>query len=134
MPAKRTAAPKDSSTAIRFIEADIGKEQFVSEAKNNFRKDYDVPRQWSGATWTTPQGCPEDERGGVHQFGVPPKGNANFACFQHLIHHLAPHGTADFVFDNGPAKAEFSNQSGEGDMRTIFQHRFCQTSYASIAA
>jgi hypothetical protein len=28
------------------------------------------------------------------QFGVPPKGNANFAWVQHFIHHLAPHGMA----------------------------------------
>ena len=26
------------------------------------------------------------------QFGVPPKGNANFAWVQHFIHHLAPQG------------------------------------------
>jgi type I restriction enzyme M protein len=28
------------------------------------------------------------------QFGVPPKGNANFAWVQHFIHHLAPQGMA----------------------------------------
>jgi type I restriction enzyme R subunit len=26
-----------------------------------------VPDQWSGATWTTRQGCPQGERGGAHQ-------------------------------------------------------------------
>ena len=59
-------------------------------------KDYDVRWQWSGATWTT-TGCPQDERGGVHQFGVLPKGNANFARVQHFIHHLAPHGMSGLV-------------------------------------
>ena len=48
------------------------------------------------------------------QFGVPPKGNANFAWVQHFIYHLAPHGMAGFVLANGSMS---SNQSGEGDMR-----------------
>ena len=48
------------------------------------------------------------------QFGVPPKGNANFAWVQHFIHHLAPHGMAGFVLANGSMS---SNQFGEGDIR-----------------
>jgi type I restriction enzyme M protein len=48
------------------------------------------------------------------QFGVPPKGNANFAWVQHFIHHLAPGGYAGFVLANGSMS---SNQSGEGDIR-----------------
>ena len=48
------------------------------------------------------------------QFGIPPKGNANFAWVQHFIHHLAPHGMARFVLANGSMS---SNQSGEGDIR-----------------
>ena len=48
------------------------------------------------------------------QFGVPPKGNANFAWVQHFIHDLAPHGMAGFVLANGSMS---SNQSGEGDIR-----------------
>jgi type I restriction-modification system DNA methylase subunit len=35
------------------------------------------------------------------QFGVPPKGNANFARLQHFIHHLAPQGMAGLVPTNG---------------------------------
>jgi len=46
--------------------------------------------------------------------GVPPVGNANFAWVQHIIHHLAPTGTAGFVLANGSMS---SNQSGEGDIR-----------------
>ncbi len=65
--------------------------QVVSEAKDNFRKDDDV--RW--------------------QFGVPPKGNANFAWVQHFIHHLTPQGMAGFSPANGSAAAGFSNQSGE---------------------
>ena len=48
------------------------------------------------------------------QYGVPPKGNANFAWVQHFIHHLAPQGMAGFVLANGSMS---SNQSGEGDIR-----------------
>ena len=48
------------------------------------------------------------------KFGPPPKGNANFAWVQHMIHHLAPHGIAGFVLANGSMS---SNQSGEGEIR-----------------
>ena len=48
------------------------------------------------------------------QYGTPPKGNANFAWVQHIIHHLAPGGTAGFVLANGSMS---SNQSGEGEIR-----------------
>jgi type I restriction enzyme M protein len=48
------------------------------------------------------------------QYGVPPKGNANFAWVQHFIHHLAPSGMAGFVLANGSMS---SNQSGEGEIR-----------------
>ena len=48
------------------------------------------------------------------QYGTPPKGNANFAWVQHIVHHLAPDGTAGFVLSNGSMS---SNQSGEGKIR-----------------
>jgi type I restriction enzyme M protein len=48
------------------------------------------------------------------KFGIPPKGNANFAWIQHFIHHLSPKGTAGFVLANG---AMSSQSSGEGDIR-----------------
>jgi type I restriction enzyme M protein len=48
------------------------------------------------------------------QFGLPPRGNANFAWVQHFIHHLAPTGMAGFVLANGSMS---SNQSGEGEIR-----------------
>ncbi|MER9370189.1 type I restriction-modification system subunit M [Mesorhizobium sp. M0518] len=46
--------------------------------------------------------------------GVPPRGNANFGWLQHILHHLAPRGTAGVVLANGSMS---SNQSGEGDIR-----------------
>jgi len=53
----------------------------------------------------------EDKR---WHYGVPPKGNANFAWVQHIIHHLAPDGTAAFVLANGSMS---SGQSGEVKIR-----------------
>ena len=48
------------------------------------------------------------------RYGVPPKGNANFAWVQHIVHHLSPAGAAGFVLANGSMS---SNQSGEGAIR-----------------
>ncbi|WP_455423736.1 N-6 DNA methylase [Chloracidobacterium validum] len=53
----------------------------------------------------------EDKR---WQYGAPPVGNANFAWVQHMVHHLAPAGVADFVLANGSVS---SNRSGEGEIR-----------------
>ncbi len=123
----------DSDTALRgsaFLQSEASP-QVVSEAKDNFRKGDDVRWQPSGArqpersgdspacfSSKTPgqiaKGNPQGERGGVHQFGVPPKGNANFGWVQHFIHHLVPHGMAGFVLANGSMS---SNQSAEGDIR-----------------
>ena len=47
-------------------------------------------------------------------YGVPPKGNANFAWVQHMAHHLAPAGVAGFVLANGSMS---SQASGEGEIR-----------------
>lgn len=48
------------------------------------------------------------------KYGTPPKGNANFGWLQHILHHLAPRGTAGVVLANGSMS---SQQSGEGDIR-----------------
>ena len=48
------------------------------------------------------------------KYGLPPKSNANFAWVQHMVHHLAPGGTAGFVLANGSMS---SSQSGEGEIR-----------------
>ncbi|MGB9937404.1 MAG: type I restriction-modification system subunit M [Methanobacterium sp.] len=39
------------------------------------------------------------------RYGVPPKGNANFAWVQNFIHHLNPTGIAGFVLANGSMSA-----------------------------
>ncbi len=44
----------------------------------------------------------------------PPLRAANYAWMQHMVHHLAPTGTAGCVMANGSMS---SGQSGEGDIR-----------------
>lgn len=63
-----------------------------------FCEDDDVRWRWSGARSTTKRSL-QGERSCVHQFGVLPKGNANFTWVQHFIQHLAPQtGGRDSAF------------------------------------
>ena len=62
-------------------------------------------KDWGGERMT------EDKR---WNYGIPPKGNANYAWVQHIVHHLTPAGTAGFVLANGSMS---SNQSREGEIR-----------------
>jgi len=104
--------------AIRGIEADIGKEHadtFRNVQHPDLRADYVLANPpFNDSDWFRKD---DDVR---WQFGVPPKGNANFAWVQHFIHHLAPAaagssgGMAGFVLANGSMS---SNQSGEGEIR-----------------
>jgi type I restriction enzyme M protein len=48
------------------------------------------------------------------KYGVPPVSNANYAWLQHIVHHLAPNGTAGVVLANGSMS---SHTSGEGEIR-----------------
>ena len=104
--------------ALRGIEADFGPEHadtFRRDLHPDLRADYVLANPpFNDSDWFRKD---DDVR---WQFGVPPKGNANFAWVQHFIHHLAPAapgssgGMAGFVLANGSMS---SNQSGEGDIR-----------------
>ena len=59
--------------------------------------------------------------------GVPPKGNANSAWVQHMVHHLAPAGVAGFVLANGSMS---SSQSGEGTIRRTWSRRTWWTAWS----
>ena len=48
------------------------------------------------------------------RYGAPPASNANFAWIQHIVHHLAPSGTAGVVLANGSMS---STQNGEDAIR-----------------
>ena len=98
--------------AIRGFEADLGVEHadtFRRDLHPALKADYVLANPpFNDSDWFRKDDDPR------WRFGVPPKGNANFAWVQHFIHHLAPDGTAGFVLANGSMS---SNQSGEGDIR-----------------
>jgi type I restriction enzyme M protein len=98
--------------ALRGIEADFGPEHadtFRRDLHPDLRADYVLANPpFNDSDWFRKD---DDVR---WQFGVPPRGNANFAWVQHFIHHLAPSGIAGFVLANGSMS---SNQSREGDIR-----------------
>ena len=98
--------------AIRGIEADLGEEQadtFRRDLHPDLRADFVLANPpFNDSDWFRKD---EDAR---WQFGLPPRGNANFAWVQHFIYHLAPGGMAGFVLANGSMS---SNQSGEGEIR-----------------
>ena len=98
--------------ALRGIEADFGSDHadtFRRPLHPDLRADFVLANPpFNDSDWFRKD---DDVR---WQYGVPPKGNANFAWVQHFIHHLAPKGMAGFVLANGSMS---SNQSGEGEIR-----------------
>jgi type I restriction enzyme M protein len=98
--------------AIRGIEGNLGAEPadtFRRDLHKDLRADYILANfPFNVSDWYR---ADDDIR---WQYGLPPKGNANFGWIQHIIHHMAPNGMAGFVSANG---AMSSNQSGEGDIR-----------------
>ena len=98
--------------AIRGIEGQIAHgDSFHNDRHPDLKADFILANppfnvsDWGGERLT------EDQR---WQYGVPPKGNANFAWVQHMVHHLAPNGSVGFVLANGSMS---SNQSNEGVIR-----------------
>ncbi|NBH74854.1 type I restriction-modification system subunit M [Rodentibacter pneumotropicus] len=47
-------------------------------------------------------------------YGIPPKGNANFAWLQHMIYHLSPKGKMALLLANGSMSSQTNN---EGEIR-----------------
>jgi len=102
----------EMNLAIRGIEGQIAHgDTFHNDRHPDLRADFILANppfnvsDWGG------ERLKDDKR---WTYGVPPKGNANFAWVQHIAHHLAPTGTAGFVLANGSMA---SNQSGEGEIR-----------------
>ncbi len=100
--------------AVRGIDADIRWNNEGSFHKNelpDLRADFVIANppfnisDWGG------ERLKEDVR---WHYGVPPAGNANYAWLQHIVHHLAPNGTAGVVLANGSMS---TMTSGEGDIR-----------------
>ncbi len=98
--------------AIRGIEGQIAHgDSFHNDRHADLKADFILANppfnvsDWGGERLT------DDKR---WQYGTPPKGNANFAWVQHIVHHLSPGGACGFVLANGSMS---SNQSGEGEIR-----------------
>lgn len=100
--------------AIRRIDSDIrwnNEGSFHKDELRDLRADYILANppfnvsDWGG------ERLRDDVR---WKYGIPPIGNANYAWLQHIVHHLAPYGTAGVVLANGSMS---SNQSGEGEIR-----------------
>lgn len=100
--------------AVRGIDAEIkwnSEGSFHKDELPDLRADYVLANppfnvsDWGGDRLR------EDVR---WKFGPPPAGNANFGWLQHILHHLAPAGTAGVVLANGSMS---STQNGEGEIR-----------------
>jgi type I restriction enzyme M protein len=100
--------------AVRGIEGDIrwnNEGTFLNNALPDLRADFVLANppfnvsDWSG----------EKLRDDVRwRYGPPPAGNANYAWLQHILHQLAPNGTAGVILANGSMS---TNSGGEGDIR-----------------
>ena len=98
--------------AIRGIEGQIAHgDSFHNDRHPDLRADFILANPpFNVSDWGGEQ-LADDKR---WRYGAPPKGNANFAWVQHIVHHLAPRGMAGFVLANGSMS---SSQSGEGEIR-----------------
>ena len=100
--------------AIRGIDFNFGKEpanSFTNDQHPDLRADYvmanppfNISEWWDGKL-----------EGDVRwKYGTPPKSNANFAWLQHMLFHLAPHGSMALLLSNGSMS---SGAGGEDDIR-----------------
>lgn len=98
--------------AIRGIDADIRRgDSFHEDRFPDLKADYIIANPPFNISDWGQELLSSDIR---WKYGVPPKGNANYAWIQHMIHHLSPRGTAGFVLANGSMS---SQSSGEGEIR-----------------
>lgn len=87
--------------AIRGIDNDLGEshaDTFHSDQHKGLKADYILANPPFNASDWGQERLLDDYR---WQFGIPPKGNANYAWIQHIVSKLAPSGTAGFVLANG---------------------------------
>ncbi|MCP3678896.1 MAG: SAM-dependent DNA methyltransferase [Gammaproteobacteria bacterium] len=102
------AVRRIESTQIRWN----NEGSFLNDAHPDLKADYVIANppfnmsDWSGELLRSD---------GRWKYGVPPKGNANYAWIQHFLYHLKPKGGhAGFVMAKG---ALTSKTSGEGEIR-----------------
>ena len=98
--------------AIRGIDANIKRDDtLMDDQLPDLRADYILANPPFNISDWGQEHLQTDSR---WKYGLPPKGNANFAWIQHMIHHLDQRGTAGFVLANGSMS---SQTGGEGDIR-----------------
>ena len=100
--------------AIRGLDFDFGKEPASTYTRTqhpDLRADFIMANPpFNMKAWK--DGVKDDDV--RWKYGVPPEGNANFAWMQHMIHHLAPHGSMALLLANGSMS---SNTNNEGEIR-----------------
>ena len=100
--------------AIRGMDFDFGKEPastYTRDQHPDLRADYIMANPpFNMKEWNA--GVKDDDP--RWKYGIPPASNANFAWMQHMIHHLAPHGSMALLLANGSMS---SNTNNEGEIR-----------------
>ena len=100
--------------AIRGIDFNFGGEPantFSNDKHPDLRADVVMANPpFNMKEWNT--GVKDDDP--RWQYGAPPANNANFAWMQHMLYHLAPHGSMGLLLANGSMS---SNTSNEGEIR-----------------
>ena len=87
--------------AIRRIDANLGEsneDTLLNDYFPDLRADFAIVNPpFNIKDWGF-ESLQDDPR---WMYGVPPKGNANYAWIQHYLHHLSPQGMAGIVMSNG---------------------------------
>ena len=98
--------------AIRGMDFDFGKEPastYTRDQHPDLRADFIMANPpFNMKEWKT--GVKDDDP--RWQYGIPPASNANFAWMQHMIYHLAPHGSMALLLANGSMSSNTNNEGG----------------------
>ncbi len=100
--------------ATRGMDAELGEsaaDTFYHDYHKDIKADYILANPPFHQTIQTEEGWEQDAR---WMYGIPPKGNGNFAWMQHILSHMKDGGKAGVVLDNS---ALSSTYQGEGDIR-----------------
>jgi len=107
---------------IRGIDFNFGREpanSFSNDKHPDLRADFVMANPpFNMKEWNT--GVKDDDH--RWRYGIPPKGNANFAWMQHMLYHLAPNGSMALLLANGSMS---SNTGGEGEIRKRLLEEDC---------
>ena len=100
--------------AIRGIDYDFGKhnaDSFTQPQHIDKKMDFIMANPpFNSSDWWS-ESLANDQR---WAYGIPPKGNANFAWLQHMIYHLSPNGKMALLLANGSMSSQTNN---EGEIR-----------------